>query len=154
MTKISRIKLDSRHLSYFLNNFWNVITLLENKEEVKEFLKDTLTHTEMKMVAKRIQIAKMLIEGHKYETIKKYVKVTDTTIAKVNNTLFMSGKGLKAAIVHLKKIEKDFEQKRMKGSSLKEKYPLSFLPEILADNLGSKIKKRKRRESIKNNISL
>ena len=82
MTKVSRIKLDPKHLGFFLNNFWNLITLLENKDQVKSFLKDLLTHTEMKMFAKRIQIAKMLLEGYSYQTIRSYVKVTDSTIAR------------------------------------------------------------------------
>lgn len=63
MTKLSRIKVKEEHLGLFINSLWNLITLLENKDQVKNFLKDLLTHTEMKMFAKRTQIAKMLIEG-------------------------------------------------------------------------------------------
>lgn len=62
MTKISRIKINPKHLDFFLHNFWNLITLLENKDQVKNFFRDLLSHTEMKMFAKRIQIAKMLLK--------------------------------------------------------------------------------------------
>lgn len=91
MTKISRIRVDSRHLGFFINNFWNLITLLENKDQVANFLKDLLTHTEMKMLAKRIQIAKMLLEGHDYRAIRGYVKVSDATIATISNKIEIGG---------------------------------------------------------------
>ncbi|MEK7534137.1 MAG: YerC/YecD family TrpR-related protein [Patescibacteria group bacterium] len=155
MTKVSRIKIDVKHLGFFLNNFWNIITLLENKDQVKDFLKDLLTHTEMKMLAKRIQIAKMLIEGYNYQAIRNYVKVTDSTIARINNILETRGEGLKIAISYLEKIESDIEKDRMKISSdLQKRYPSYFLPEIITDAIGKRIKVHRKRSSVKKDISL
>lgn len=155
MTKISRIKIDPKHLGFFLNNFWNLITLLENKDQVKNFLKDLLTHTEMKMLAKRIQIAKMLLEGYNYRDIRNYIKVTDPTISKISNILATGGEGLKSAINYLQKIERDIEKERMSITpNLKKKYPLYFLPEILIEEVSKKIKVRNKRLSIKRDISL
>lgn len=155
MTKISRIKIDPKHLGFFLNNFWNLITLLEDKEQVKDFLKNLLTHTEMKMLAKRIQIAKMLLEGYNYRDIRNYVKVTDPTISKISNILATGGEGLKSAIGYLQKIEKDIEKERMRISpSLKKKYPLYFLPEILIEEASKKVKARNKRISVKRDILL
>ncbi len=155
MTKISRIKLDSKHLGFFLNNFWNLITLLENKDQVKSFLKDLLTHTEMKMFAKRIQIAKMLIEGYDYRTIRNYVKVTDSTIARINNILGTEGNGLKIAINFLQEIESDIDKERMRLTpNLKSKYPTYFLPEIIIDKIGRKVKSNIKKNSVKKDIQL
>lgn len=155
MTKISRIKVDPKHLGFFLNNFWNLITLLENKDEVKKFLKDLLTHTEMKMFAKRIQIAKMLLEGYNYKTIKSYVRVTDPTIAKINNILETAGEGLRMAIQYLKKIETEIEKERMRtGPNLKKKYPSYFLPEIIVDEIGKKVKANRKKNSVKKDAPL
>lgn len=105
MTKISRIAPNPRHLGIFIDNFWNGVTLLESKDETKTFLKDLLTHTETKMFAKRIQIAKMLFEGYNYQTIRNYVKVTNGTIAHINNLLNTSGNGLKLIVLRLIKLE-------------------------------------------------
>src|SRR3990172_3046744 len=98
MPKISRLAPDPRHIGIFVDNFWNAITFLENKEETKSFLRNLLTHTETKMFAKRIQIAKMLAQGYDYLTIRNCVKVTSGTIAHINNLLNTSGEGLKMIV--------------------------------------------------------
>lgn len=155
MTKVSRIKLNPQHFGLFLNNFWNLITLLENKEQVKNLLKDLLTHTEMKMLAKRIQIAKMLIEGYSYRDIRNYVKVTDETISKISNILGTGGEGLKIAIEYLQKVEKEIEKERMRITpNLKKRYPMYFLPEIVMDEVGRGLRARGKKKSVKRNLSL
>ena len=134
----------------FINNFWVVITLLQGKDEVKEFLKDLLTHTEMQMLSKRLQIAKMLFEGHNYETIKNYVKVTDQTIARINNLLMEGDKGFTNAIILLQKHENK-KQKELEESyrlvSLK-KYPENVLPDLIGEEIHELIKRHKRRNSV------
>lgn len=155
MTKISRIKIDPKHLGFFLNNFWNLITLLENKEQVKNFLKDLLTHTEMKMFAKRIQIAKMLLEEYNYRDIRNYVKVTDPTISKISNILAIGGEGLKTAVNYLWKVEKEIERERLRITpDLKKRYPTYFLPEIIIEQAAKKIKSRNKKQSVKQDTSL
>ncbi|MBI2036509.1 hypothetical protein HYT17_02675 [Candidatus Microgenomates bacterium] len=154
MTRISRIRVDPRHMGFFLHNFWNLITLLEDKDQVKNFLKDLLTPTEMKMLAKRIQIAKMLLGEYDYRSIRNYVKVTDTTIAKINNILASNGNGLRIAISELRKIEDEIDKERMQiAPNLKKKYPTYFLPEIIINEIGKKVKKQKKRSSVKNSIT-
>lgn len=155
MTKISRIKLDPRHLGFFLNNLWSLITLLENKDQVKSLLKDLLTHTEIKMFAKRIQIAKMLLEGYNYQIIRNYVKVTDSTIARISNILGTEGNGLKVAISYLQKIESEIDKERMSiAPNLRNKYPTYFLPEVIVNKITKKIKAQKKKDSVKRYIEL
>ncbi len=155
MTKLSRIRVDPKHLGFFLNNFWNLLTLLEDKDQVKNFLKDLLTHTEMKMFAKRIQIAKMLMEGSDYRTIRTYVKVTDPTIAKISNRLETEGEGLKVAIRYLQKIEKEIEKERMRITpDLKRRYGMYFLPDKLVEAAYIKMKTQRKKRSAKRDMSL
>lgn len=126
---------------------------MENKEQVKSFLKDLLTHTEMKMLAKRIQIAKMLIEGYSYQDIRNYVKVTDPTIAKISNILEAEGQGLKIAINYLQKIEREIDRERMSLSpNLAKKYPTYFLPEKIIEVVGQKIKARNKKQSVRQSL--
>lgn len=155
MVKISRIRVDPKHFGFFLNNFWNLITLLENKEQVKTFLKDLLTPTEMKMLTKRIQIAKMLLEGYDYRSIRNYVKVTDPTIAKISNILAVSGDGLRVAIRYLQKIEAEIDRDRMRATpDLKKKYPTYYLPEKAIELVEKELRKRKKKSSVKEDLSL
>lgn len=155
MTKISRFKVDSRHLGFFINNFWNLVTLLENKDQVASFFKDLLTHTEMKMFAKRIQIAKMLLEERDYRAIRNYVKVSDTTIATISNKLEVGGEGLKTAIMYFKKVENEIEEERMRITpDLKKRYGEYFLLDKIIDKAGKQVRVHNKKQSIKKDISL
>lgn len=150
MTKVSRFKLDSENLSFIFNNFWSAVALLDDKKQIRDFFKSLLTHTEMQMLSKRIQIARMLLDGNSYEEIKRKVKVTDSTIARMNNLLAMENNGLEIAVKKLKKIEKDLEKERMRITpDLKKKYPSYFLPEIILDSVGEKTKQIKKKKSAK-----
>lgn len=139
-------------MGVFIDNFWNAITLIESKEETRKFLRDLLTHTEVKMLAKRIQIAKMLIEGYDYQTIKNKVKVTSNTIARINNELNTNGQGLKKIVNRLITIEKKARPKpkpiirapKTTGSILVE-----TAAKLAAEAAVKKIKKTRKRRSVK-----
>lgn len=148
MTKLSRYT-DPRHMGWFINNFWTAVTLLEDKEEVKSFLKGILTHTEMKMFAKRLQIAKMLIEGYDYGTIRSYVRVGDETIARINNLLEARGDEIKRVIGKLQEIERKRERELEPSDliDIKKKYPQYFWPEKVFEAIEELLKRRKKRKS-------
>ena len=112
MPRISRIQIDGKRLSYFISNLWNTITLIDNREEAVAFLKELLTPTEVRMLAKRIQIAKMLVEGYKYNDIIPFVRVTSTTISGVNNQLQFGDGGYQKIVERLIKLEQK-KQKQM-----------------------------------------
>lgn len=110
MTKLSYT--DPKKLNQFIHRFWNAVTLIEDRQEAIIFIKDLLTPTEIRMLAKRLQIADMLAKGYKYEDIRNYVKVTDQTIASVNNKLNFGEDGLIKILQKLEKIEeKQFKEK-------------------------------------------
>lgn len=110
MGRLSKYNEPSR-LTIFINRFWDAITLLEDRDEVIPFLKDILTPTEVRMIAKRLQIADMLAKGYKYEDIRNYARVTKQTISSVNNKLSFGSDGL---IKILKKLEKIDQKKQDK----------------------------------------
>lgn len=153
MTKLSRKPVDPEHLGQFINNFWDVVALLGNKEEVKAFLKEVLTHTETRMVAKRLQIAKMLFEGYDYLTIGNFVKVTDQTIARVNNTLHIGGAGLRGAVGYLQELEgkRERQLKALNPGSLenlKRRYAVYCWPMETVSALGGYLRRAARRRSV------
>lgn len=94
MPRVSKVPVEKKKMDRFLDDFWEIIASLETKREAREFLYDLLTHTEQKMLAKRLQIAVMLTEGCDYQVIKDSLKVSDTTIAKINNWLNTGAIGL------------------------------------------------------------
>lgn len=105
---------DPKKLSIFIHRFWDAITLIEDRGEAIAFLKDLLTPTEVRMLAKRLQIADMLAKGYKYEDIKTHVRVTVQTISHVNNKLNYGDDGLIRILQKLEKIDQT-RQDRLEG---------------------------------------
>lgn len=101
MTKLSRKPFPDNRMGLFIEEFWRAVTLLETKDEVRAFFRDILTHTERQMLAKRLQIAKLLYQGSDYEFIKKEVGVSDSTIGTVSRWLREVGHGYRIAIERL-----------------------------------------------------
>ncbi|PIR97094.1 MAG: hypothetical protein COT91_03255 [Candidatus Doudnabacteria bacterium CG10_big_fil_rev_8_21_14_0_10_41_10] len=101
MTKVSRKPFPDQKTGKFIEEFWRAVTLLETKDEVRAFSRDILTHTERQMLAKRLQIAKLLHQGADYVYIKKEVGVSDTTIGTVSRWLHEVGDGYRIAIERL-----------------------------------------------------
>lgn len=119
-----------------LDEFWTMIALLETKEDVKNFFKDLLSQTEAIMLARRIQIAKYLLEGLNYEEIREKLKTSYATISTVHRWLQGGFGGYEKLIPKLKKeLERRYkiEQKKIKSKEsfsfewLKKRYPLHFL---------------------------
>lgn len=98
MVKVSQRKLTEKDMDILIGQFWDAISSLNNQDEARELVEDLLTHTEIKMFAKRIQIAKMLIEKNSYKDITQKVKVTSGTISQVNNILNTRGVGLRRIV--------------------------------------------------------
>lgn len=84
MTKLSRRPLPKEFGDY-VNNLWSAFTLLDSKADIRLLFKDLFTHTEYKMFAKRLEIARRLEGNQTYEQIKTELGVTSGTISNVNN---------------------------------------------------------------------
>lgn len=110
-------------MGYFISNLWNTVTLIDNREEAVSFLEELLTPTEVRMLAKRIQIAKMLLEGYKYQDIIPHVRVTSTTISGVNNQLQFGDGGYIKIIERLIKMEQRKEKHLERIGNPKVFYP-------------------------------
>ncbi len=132
MTKLSRKNLDPKEMGRYINNFWSALTLMDNKEDIKLLVKDLFTHTEYKMLAKRLEIGRLLLEGELYDQIKKTLRVTPTTISRVSNILSEKGEGIRKAHLKLNQIE----EKRL---ARKKAY---------TDNLSNPFKLKSRRKSL------
>lgn len=115
-SKMPRFSLysDPKKVAQFINRFWDAVTLIEDRSEAVNFFKELLTPTEVRMLAKRLQIADMLSKGYKYEDIRNFVRVTAQTIASVNNKLNFGDEGLIKILLKLERIDKG-RQDRLEG---------------------------------------
>lgn len=133
--KVKYNQLSKEEKMRFLGDFYSMVASLKDRGEVKDFLKDLLTLSESVMLARRLQIAKMLIAGIGQEKIREKLKVGYSTIAGVQRWLQAGFGGYEKVI---KRYEKENpgarDRKRSSGYGeplsfgwLRHKYPLHFL---------------------------
>ena len=130
--KVKYHNLSELEKKKFLGEFYSVIARLKTRDEVKNFFKDLLTLSEVVMLSRRIQIARMLIEGETHDNIRQKLKVGFGTIVSVEKWLKDGFGGYKEII---KRYKKRHNGKKWDGSGnfpyshgwLRKKYPLHFL---------------------------
>src|SRR5437870_5351177 len=105
MPKLSKRPIAPEKFGHYVNSLWSAFTLMDSKEDVRSLFRDLFTHTEYKMFAKRLEVARRLLHGDSYQTIEEELKVTAPTIAKINNTLAERGEGLRKAEKKLASLE-------------------------------------------------
>lgn len=137
-----------------LDELWSMITLLNTKEEIENFFKDLLSETEAVMLARRIRIARFLLEGKSYDDITELMNAGPTTIASVHRWLQGSNEGYIKALPRLKKELEKKEHRKKKNQRLKDpfslermkkRYPFHFLLLNMLDLRDDETTKRKGR---------
>ena len=116
----------------YLGEFYSMVSLLRSRDEVKNFFKDLLTLSEVVMISRRIQIAKMLLKGFEYEEIRKELKAGNSTINQVEKWVNSGFGGYKEII---RRYDKKSARKQVEHipappfswQHLKRKYPLHFM---------------------------
>jgi TrpR-related protein YerC/YecD len=131
--KVRYNELSDAEKKKYLGEFYSVIAQLKTRDEVKKFFKDLLFLSEVVMLSRRIQIAKMLMEGETHDNIRIKMKVGFGTIAGVERWLKEGFGGYKEMIGRYNKNK----AKKSRGFSggefpysikwLRKKYPLHFL---------------------------
>lgn len=130
--KVKYNELNEFEKKKYLGEFYTMVSLLRSRDEVKNFFKDLLTLSEVVMISRRIQAAKMMLEGETYETVSKKLKMSTGTITQVEKWLNNGFGGYKNTIKRYKnKEEYKFTEKTpvvpFSLSAIRKKYPLHFL---------------------------
>lgn len=147
MAKFPKIpKLSKKEQEELFINFCQALAVLKNAQEVAIFLKDLLGEAELEMLAKRLEIAKHLIEGKTYEEINSELKVSHGTISRVNFWLKMSGTGYRLVSKRTKKEKKPYSQFSEDIKRLKRTYRQYFWPELLFEKITNELGRRKRKK--------
>lgn len=104
--------------------------------EAALFVQDLLTKSEMKMLGKRLRIAKLLLSGMTYDEIEENLHASHTTVAKIAAWLAERGDGFRKIIERLPKQtqEKDWHE-RSEWDLFKRRYSLYFWPELLLEEI-------------------
>jgi len=125
-------ELSEQEKKKYLGDFYSMVALLKDRNEVKNFLKDLLTLSEIVMISRRIQIARMLLEGYKYQEIRKKLRIGLATISQVEKWLNNGFGGYRETIKKYKKKypnKDDFEKYGFPTFShewVRKKYPMHY----------------------------
>ena len=135
MSKVNPRKLDSKSKMKYLDLLWTSIAQLKTRDEVKQFFKDLLSESEAIILARRIEIAKRLLERRSYDSIAKELKVGKDTIGRVQRWLTSGFGGYEKAVAGFnKELKNRFDKLKNTDIAepysfawLRKKYPLHFL---------------------------
>lgn len=70
-----------------LDELFDAILALENREECYQFFDDLCTVNEIQSLSQRLQVAKMIKQGYTYATIEKETGASTATISRVKRSL-------------------------------------------------------------------
>lgn len=151
MAKFSKsARLPDKKRQQLILSFCQAIQSLKNDEEVAKFVTDLLSPQEMEMLAKRLQIAELLLKNEKYTDIRAQLKVGYSTIARVATWLGLSGEGFKIAISRKKSSTKkpDLEEiyDPLSQYNFKRRYSHYYWPQLLIERILAESDKKHRQK--------
>lgn len=79
--------MKKNELEYELENILLVLSTINNKDRMFDFLLDLMTEKQMLDFARRLDVAKMLNDDISYSRIEKKTGMSSTTIAKISKAL-------------------------------------------------------------------
>lgn len=85
-----------------LDQLFDAILSLEDREECYRFFDDLATMNEIQSLSQRLSVAKMLEEGETYQTIVDQSKASTTTISRVKRCLTYGSGGYRTVLDRFK----------------------------------------------------
>lgn len=80
MSKVRTCDISPNERYRILGEFFEIVANLKNKKDTIDFFVGLLTPSESLMLARRIQVAKLIIANESYDEIRRKLKVGFTTI--------------------------------------------------------------------------
>jgi TrpR-related protein YerC/YecD len=112
------------------------LAALPTAQESAELLKDLLSESEALMLARRLQIAELLIGGETYATIREETKASPGTISRVQTWLGLYGEGYRTVVKRMKHDQSESHKEvTLSFADAKRKYPMYFWPQLLLEEL-------------------
>lgn len=134
MAKFPSKPLPREHEERLLVELCRALASLRGSQEAAQLLTDLLGPQELTMVAKRLQIARLLISGVSYEQICARVHTSAPTVARVNLWLQRAGEGYRKVVARTKRsapTSADTPRSVSGAERFMRRFPLSFWPETL-----------------------
>ena len=95
---------ESRFKSEDVDSLFEAVLTLENEEDCYRFFEDLCTINELKAMAQRWQVARLLAARKTYSEIEEETAASTATISRINKCLLYGAEGYKRV---LEKLEED-----------------------------------------------
>jgi len=102
---MNNMSFESRFKTEVIDELFKAILLLKTEEECYRFFEDLTTVPEIKSLAQRLQVAKMLMENETYTAISERTGASTATISRVKNSLHYGAGGYKFILHKLMETE-------------------------------------------------
>ncbi|GEM_PF-477851 len=136
------------------------MVIVKKLPDAAKVLSDLLSEQELQMIAKRLQIAKLLLKKKTYAEIRKELRVSQHTIARVNIWLQQGGAGFRMVVEQGKDMTipawKPWSGAgSMSGSwaKVKRSFPMYFWPQLLLEDI-VRSANNKQREKLLNTLKV
>lgn len=121
MAKVKPQNIPKKEREQVIGEFVNVVSHLKSEQEVIDFFVGMMTASEALMFARRMQVARRLLEEYTYDDITREMHVGKSTIAEVDRWLFeRDGAYRKILEKQIKRIKRQKKLKRHEGL---DRYP-------------------------------
>ncbi len=94
--------MNSKLKDDFNDQLFEAILLLENKEECYSFFEDICTVNEIKSLAQRLEVARMLKDGYTYDEVATKTGASTATISRVKRCLNYGADGYQLILEKMK----------------------------------------------------
>lgn len=101
------MSIDERLKDELNDALFDAILLLETKDECYRFFHDLATVAEIKALAQRLEVAKMLQDNVTYTKIAELTGASSATISRVKRYLTLGADGYKMILERLENKERD-----------------------------------------------
>ncbi len=142
-------KLSKQEQQELFIDFARALASVRNSLEAANFVKDLLSEQESLMLSRRLQIARLLDKGFTYQEIHKVMKVSNTTITKVQTWLNLYGEGYRLVLKRTEAQPKQKDESPLSWGKLKKQYPMYYWPELVLKEIVSSANKREKGRLVK-----
>ncbi|MDR3289072.1 MAG: TrpR-like protein YerC/YecD [Peptococcaceae bacterium] len=87
------MRTNDRLRNRLTDSLFEAVLLLKDREECYRFFEDIATIAEIKALAQRLEVAKLLLQKETYTTIAEHTGASTATISRVKNCLFFGADG-------------------------------------------------------------
>lgn len=94
------------------DRLFQAVLTLSTQEECYQFFEDICTISEIKAMAQRLEVARMLKAGFIYDDIVEKTGASTATISRVKRCLYYGADGYKIVLERLEKVNDSLEQEK------------------------------------------